>query len=158
VRRQRHTSKWNPPPGDFQAAEQLADALEQVEEMPYEDQWSLAMALLPDSFFVYTVRAKRREEEARTGLFTLLALTAIRYLLEEKPTMDLTYLTVIGMMISCDAELEKRRKRFSTDVIHMTAPFEFDPAEPVKYIPRDPDHFKASDVHQYHLACDESEL
>ena len=150
------TKPLNIAPEDMDAALQLMEALEQVEDLPLEDQWPMALELLPDSVLLHTMQAlNRKDEMEKMNLFGTLAVVLIREFLDLEPEPPLIMLAMGSIMVSFLGELEKRRKVFCMDVIHMASPFKFDQDEPVKFIPKDPESFNMDAVWDYYKNLNE---
>ncbi len=135
--------KTTPQPEDTKALQYLRNALVNVSDLPQDSQWEVAMELLSDEFLRNFVNArKRRREEDRMTMYGPLALTVVQYYLREQ-TNNAEYLMggLIGLTYSVYGELERRHKRFCSDVIFMENPVFFDPDAPVLFVPNDPETF-----------------
>src|SRR5205085_1179474 len=87
-RRNRQKKPFVIPPQDMEAAQELLSALTQVEDLPYLDQWQMALSLLPDSFFLYVMRARDRQPDDQMNLYGPLALAAGEALLGEELSIE----------------------------------------------------------------------
>jgi hypothetical protein len=144
---------------DVAIAEQLKNALEQVAMLPLPDQWRMALELLSDDFFFYILRVRDRQNEFdQMNLYGLLGLIAIDALLENEE-IELTTemrtrllsIGLVGIMVSCLGELERRHKQFCDSVEIPEMPFLLNEHEPVKYFPRDPENFHPDLVMNYYV-------
>jgi hypothetical protein len=139
-------------PGDKEAVDQLREAMAATEDLPYEDQWTMTMELLPDEFLAHVIRARNRQSsDAAISLAALLALAVLEEWWddeEEPPDPEALPAAMYGILMSVYAEMERRHKHFCDEVLHMTDPL--DPSEPVHYIPRDPETFSENTLFQYY--------
>lgn len=142
----------NIPPADMEAGFELHNALMQTTGLPAEARWEMALELLPDSFLLLVVRASQRKPEDMMNLLGLLSGVAVETLTGERADADTLSVTLYGVIFSCLGELEKRHKHFSDNVVQMTAPFDYDPENPVLFIPKDPDTFSLEKVFEYYRA------
>lgn len=129
---------------------ELHQALQQVADLPENSQWEMALELLPDTFLLTVVRASQRKPDEMLNLLGLLSGVATESLLGERADAETLSVTLYGVIFSCLGELEKRHKHFSDNVIQMTAPFDYDPQNPVLFIPKDPETFQLEKVFEYY--------
>ncbi len=139
---------------DILAAQQLREALIQVEELPQESQWELALELLPDSLLLDVVRSNQRKGDDMLNLLGVLSGVAVDALTGERADERILTATIYGVIFACLGELEKRYKVFSENVIMMELPFDYDPTNPVLFIPKDPETFSIDKVFEYYRSHD----
>ncbi|HZP80516.1 MAG TPA: hypothetical protein VFB21_02655 [Chthonomonadaceae bacterium] len=158
--------KINIKPQDLAMAAQFKDALEQTEDLPFEGRWAMTLELLPDSWLLYVVRARKRKPDDLMNLYGTLSIVATEEFLGDDfedidipvPEGDaktaLATMAFYGIAVSSVAELERRHKHFTDDVIHMRSPFTYDPETPVQFVPKDPETFKIDQLFEYYQEHD----
>lgn len=147
-------------------AAQLQDALEQTEDLPFEGRWAMTLELLPDSWLLSVVRARNRKPMEMMSLYGPLSIVAVEEFFDEDfadidipvPTGNsqaaLATLAIYGIMLSCVAELERRHRHFTDDVVHMESPLTFDSENPVQFVPKDPETFTIDQLIEYYQEHD----
>jgi hypothetical protein len=141
-----------PLPEDTKALQELRSVLVNVSDLPQTSQWEMAMELLSDEFLSNFINArKRRREEERMTMYGPLALTLVQYYLREQ-TNNAEYLmtALIGLTYSVYGELERRHKKFCSNVVFMDDPIFYDPENPVLFIPNDPETFDVEALFTYY--------
>lgn len=139
-------------PEDTKALQELRSVLVNVSELPQTSQWEVAMELLSDEFLRNFINArKRKKEDDRMTMYGPLALTLVQYYLREQ-TNNAEYLMsgLIGLTYSVYGELERRHKKFCSNVIFMDDPIFYDPESPVLFIPNDPETFDVEELFTYY--------
>ena len=137
-------------PADLEAADQMRDALLQVRELPIDSQWEMALELLPESLLLDVVRMNKRREDDVLNLVGVLAAVSVEMLTGERADEKFLTAAIYGIIFSSVGELEKRYKVFSDNVVMMDYPFDYDPTDPVLFIPKDPETFSLDKVFQYY--------
>ncbi len=148
----RRYPKPNISAADLEAADQMRDALLQVQELPEDSQWEMALELLPDSVLLNVVRTNERKGEEALNLVGVLAAISVETLTGERANQETLTAAIYAVIFSALGELEKRYKVFSENVVMMEGPLDYDPLEPVLFIPKDPDTFSVDQVFQYYRA------
>ena len=145
--------KLNLSPADIAGAEQLREALLQVAELPDASQWEMALELLPDSLLLDVVRSNQRGDDM-LNLVGTMAAVAVHTLTGERADEQTLAASIYGVIFACAGELEKRYKVFSENVVMMEYPYDYDPLEPVLFVPRDPENFSVEEVFEYYRSHD----
>lgn len=124
----------------FEYARDLRVALDQTEGIPVRDRWSMAMALLSDELLEAMTKPAPSAGDLLDFFAPMILVMTLDWLGEE-PNGDTAPMALFALRCSFVTELEKRRKLFTTDAIHMQHPFYYHPDHPVEFVPRDPETF-----------------
>ena len=135
------------PNQDLDAARTLASTLTEAEVVPILDRWTMVLELLPDDLLRYVTQARDRKEADLMNLLGPLSLVSAQALLGIDHTHPefpmVATVASYGIMTSFVIELERRHKRFTSQVINLTNPFNLEPeagkTDPFTLIPKDPD-------------------
>ena len=152
-------------PSDSKAVEHFTEVLRTTENLPYSGRWSLILELMPDAFFWYVLRSRDRKVSDALNLLGTLSLVVTEELLdsgEVDETIDTRMVTFVLLRLieTFVAELERRRKEFTSEVVIAEDPFDFRAERVVQYTAKDPETFDSTQlaVRYFEMARTEGRL
>jgi hypothetical protein len=140
LNRKKHP-QYEPTAKDYAMQRELYMALSQVDGLPYEDQWGLALELLPEEFFCYVMQARLLPEHILMEHLGPLAMMLCESLLGDTQNTEYLTMCLYGLTISCAAELERKYLHFCTKVEAVPNPLTILQDDFVLFHPKDPETF-----------------